>query len=186
MLRIVTIAGSLRKGSYNRMLIELAEGYLEQAEVEIDRVDLHDFPLPLYDGDWEAAHGLPPEAWTLKARIAAAHGALIAAPEYNHGVSGMFKNVIDWTSRGNSNPWDTKVVSLMGATPGPGGTLRAMPHYRQTFLALGAVLHPQFLSVPHADKVWQVNGELVDQSVPAKVERQLKEFVALARRLKLP
>ncbi|MBI5060219.1 NAD(P)H-dependent oxidoreductase [candidate division KSB1 bacterium] len=185
MLRIATIAGSLRMGSYNRMLIELAEGYLEQTDVEIDRLDLRDFPLPVYDGDIEEKHGLPQAAWTLKARLAAAHGVLIAAPEYNHGMSGMFKNMIDWTSRGNSNPWESKVISLMGATDGPWGTLRAMPQYRQTFLSLGALLHPQFLSVPYANKVWQADGEMVDQTVAPRVEKHVRRFVDLTRRLRI-
>jgi NAD(P)H-dependent FMN reductase len=178
-LRIIALPGSLRKGSYNRMLLELAVVYLEQFQAELDQIDLRDFPLPPYDGDIEDATGLPQEAWTLKARIAASHGVLIAAPEYNGGVSGMFKNVIDWTSRGGSNPWEGKVVGLMGATIGPWGTWRGQPHLRQTFTILNAIVLPQTMNVPRVEQVWTKEGELLDQKLGGRVEKFVKIFLTL-------
>lgn len=184
-LRIVTIPGSLRTGSYNRMLLNLAVHALKEQAVEIDQIDLRDFPLPPYDGDIEDAHGLPQEAWTLKARIAAAHGVLIAAPEYNGGVSGMFKNVIDWTSRGDSNPWEGKVVGLMGATPGMWGTWRGQPHYRQIFTILNAIVMPQTMNVAQANKVWSESGDLLDQKLSGRVEKFVREFICMTLAIKM-
>lgn len=184
-LRIAAIAGSLRKGSYNRMLLDVAVTALEaMKDVEIDRLDLRDFPLPPYDGDWEEAHGLPQEAWTLKARIAAAHGVVIAAPEYNGGVSGMFKNVLDWTSRGGASPWEGKVVGLMGATDGSWGTWRGQPHYRQSFTIMGSVVLPQSINVPHATKVWSEAGDLIDPKLAGRVEKFAQAFVAVTNKLR--
>ncbi len=183
-VRIVTIPGSLRRGSYNRMLLELAEGYLEQLHVEIDRIDLRNFPLPAYDGDTEDAHGLPAEAWTLKARIAAAHGIVIASPEYNGGTPGGLKNVIDWTSRGDGTPWSGKVVGLMGTTDGPWGTWRGQPHLRQSLTILGASVIPTTINVPYAPKVWNPEGDLLDQKLGGRVEKFVQQFLEFTSKLK--
>jgi chromate reductase, NAD(P)H dehydrogenase (quinone) len=182
-LRILTLPGSLRRESYNRKLLKLAEEYLRQAGMEIDPVDLKEFPLPLYDGDIEA-EGLPPHAWTLKARIAAAHGVVIACPEYNYTIPGTFKNMIDWTSRGGANPWIGKVVGMMGASNGPIGTWRMMPHLRASLSGLQALVIPQQVNVREAPKVWNEAGELVDEKVREQVEKFVKAFVQTATALK--
>ena len=182
-LRILTIPGSLRAASYNRKLLKLAEHYLEPSTVEIDRLDLKDFPLPPYDGDIEA-EGLPQNAWTIKARIAASHGILIASPEYNYGVPGMFKNVIDWSSRGGANPWNGKVVGMMGASNGPIGTWRMMPQLRATLCGFQAFVIPQQVNVREAPKVWNDQGELVDEKLPGIVEKFVKVFLLAVERLK--
>jgi chromate reductase, NAD(P)H dehydrogenase (quinone) len=182
--RILTLPGSLRRDSYNRKLLLLAETFLTQDGVELDRIDLLDFPLPLYNGDIEADSGLPAEAWTLKARIAAAHGILIACPEYNYSIPGTFKNMIDWTSRGGSNPWTGKVVGLMGASNGPIGTWRMMPQLRASLSGLRAFVLPQQVNVRDAAKVWNDEGQLVDDKLPPLVETMVKELLRTTRLLK--
>lgn len=184
-LRIATLAGSLRHGSYNRQLLALAEGCLERAGAEVDHLDLRALPLPLYDADTEAEKGLPPETWTLKARLAACQGVLIACPEYNASIPGAFKNALDWSSRGGSNPWAGKVVGLMGATTGLWGTQRMMPHLRQVLVALGAHVIPQQVNVREAAKVWDEGGVLLDAKLPERVERFASEFVSVVERLRL-
>lgn len=184
-MRIATLCGSLRRESYNRKLLVLAEKALAEQNVEIDRLDLKDFPLPLYDGDVESEKGLPAEAWTLKARIAAAQGIVIASPEYNASVPGMLKNMIDWTSRGGSNPWQSKVVGLMGATTGMWGTQRMMPHLRQSLNLLGAHVIPQQVNVREAGKVWDAEGNLLDDKLPPIVDKFVQEFIRITGKLKL-
>jgi chromate reductase len=182
-LRIITIPGALRKDSYNRKLLKLAEPYLEQAGLELDRLDLKDYPLPPYDGDIEA-EGLPQNVWMIKARIAAAHGVVIACPEYNYSIPGTFKNVIDWTSRGGSNPWNGKVVGLMGASNGPIGTWRMMPQLRATLSGLQAFVIPLQVNVRDAPKVWNENGELTDEKLPEQVEKFVKAFARTVELMK--
>jgi chromate reductase len=184
-LRIATLCGSLRRESFNRKLLNLAEDALRGAGVELDALDLHDFALPLYDGDLESEKGLPQGAWTLKARIAAAQGIIIASPEYNGSIPGTLKNAIDWTSRGGSNPWQRKVVGLMGATSGMWGTQRMMPHLRQSLQILSALVIPQQVNVREAGKVWDTQGNLLDDKLPARVERFMGEFLGVAERMKL-
>ncbi|HEY3294061.1 MAG TPA: NAD(P)H-dependent oxidoreductase [bacterium] len=176
-LRILTVPGSLRKASYNRKLLKLAESYLEKAGVELDRLDLCEYPLPPYDGDIEEGPGLPQHAWTIKARIAAAHGVIIACPEYNYSIPGTFKNVIDWTSRGGSNPWNGKVVGLMGASNGPFGTWRMMPQLRASLSGLQAFVIPQQVNVREAAKVWNEQGELVDEKLGPLVEKFVAAYM---------
>jgi chromate reductase, NAD(P)H dehydrogenase (quinone) len=183
-LRIATLPGSLRTGSFNRRLLKLAESLLADKGLEIDPLDLRDFPLPPYDGDREEQQGLPAEAWTLKARLAASHGVLIACPEYNYGISGMFKNVIDWTSRGGSNPWTGKIVGLMSASTGPIGGWRIMPQLRGTLSALGSIVVPKQVNVRDAKKVWDAEGNLLDEKLPAVVQTMLDDFLLITERLK--
>jgi chromate reductase, NAD(P)H dehydrogenase (quinone) len=182
--RIATLPGSLRAGSFNRKLLKLADAALEAAGVELDRLDLRDFPLPLYDGDLEAEKGLPPEAWTLKARLAAAHGVIIACPEYNWGVPGTFKNAIDWTSRGGNPPWAGKIVGLMGATNGPWGTWRGMPHLRQSLTSLNAIVIPQQINLANAGTVWDAEDHLKDDTLPLRVDKFVQSFLAVLEKLK--
>jgi chromate reductase len=182
-VRMVTICGSLRKDSYNRKLRALADECLRATGAEVDSLDLREFALPIYDGDLEA-RGLPPEVWTLKARIAAAQGIVIASPEYNGGIPGGLKNMIDWTSRGTQQPWAGKVVGLMGATSGMWGTQRMMPHLRGVLQVLGAFVIPQQVNVREAGKLWDEGGRLMDAKLPGIVEKFVHELVRVTMRIR--
>lgn len=181
-LKIVTIPGSLRAGSYNRKLLKLAEQFLEQ-RVELDRIDLTNFPLPPYDQDIQDHEGIPQEAEDLKEHIRAAHGVLVSAPEYNWSMAGAYKNVFDWTTRGTSVPWVGKVVGMMGTTDGPWGTWRATPQYRQMYASCGAIVLPQSFNLPNAQLTWDEHGQLLDGKLPPRVGKFVKAFVELTERL---
>ena len=96
MVRTLGIAGSLRRGSYNRSLIESARTLSGEA-MRIEPFGLHD--IPLYNGDIDVEGSRPQEVERFKQAIAEADALLIATPEYNHGVPGVLKNAIDWASR---------------------------------------------------------------------------------------
>jgi chromate reductase, NAD(P)H dehydrogenase (quinone) len=126
-LTFLGIAGSLRRGSYNRSLIRAAIE-LAPAGTTVIPYDLMD--LPMYNGDVEA-EGDPEAVAAFKHAINAADSLLIATPEYNHCVPGVLKNAIDWASRpARSSVLTGKPVAIMGATPGSGGTARAQAHLR--------------------------------------------------------
>lgn len=182
-MRIAIVPGSLRAGSYNKKLAHVAEEILRRHGAETDFVDLKEHPLPPYDGDIESASGLPDACWKFKARIAASHGVVIASPEYSGGIPGTFKNVLDWSSRGGSNPWDGKVVILIGASEGPWGTNRMLPAMRQVFSVLGALLVPQAITIPGASKVWDKEGKLLDESLPGRVEKALGGFLDMTQKM---
>jgi|SRR5450631_4188178 chromate reductase len=98
-LKILVIPGSLRTGSLNVRLAAAAAYQLAQAGVEVTRISLADFPLPIYDGDLHTKSGVPKHAVNLKRMIGAHHGVLIVTPEYNSSVPPLVKNTIDWLTR---------------------------------------------------------------------------------------
>ena len=113
---LLTISGSLRKGSYNRMLLKHAVKAFGPAEVIEADID-----IPLYNGDDEDAHGLPEGALVLVDQINRADAIVIASPEYNKGISGALKNAIDWVSRVKNNPLRGKPAVVMSAAAGRTG-----------------------------------------------------------------
>ena len=98
-LKILVIPGSLRTGSLNAKLAAVAAHQFAQAGVEVTRLSLADFPLPIYDGDLQTKSGVPKNAVDLKRMIGVHHGVLFVTPEYNSSVPPLLKNAIDWVSR---------------------------------------------------------------------------------------
>ncbi|MCE8007331.1 NAD(P)H-dependent oxidoreductase [Aestuariivita sp.] len=117
---LLGISGSLRAEATNRKLIREAARLFDPTDfVEAD------LNLPLYDGDAEAANGIPAAVQTLADQIAAADAVVISTPEYNKGPSGVLKNALDWVSRTGGNPWAGKPVAVMSAAAGRAGGERA-------------------------------------------------------------
>jgi chromate reductase len=159
---VVGFAGSLRRGSYNRALLRAAiELAPPQLHIETRELD----PLPLYNGDVEAA-GVPQSVEELRAAIRQADALLIATPEYNHGVPGVLKNAIDWLSRPpRGSALNGKVAAIMGASPGMTGTARSQSQLRQAFVFTNtyALLQPEVL-VARAHEKFDADGRLIDQA----------------------
>jgi NAD(P)H-dependent FMN reductase len=184
MPNILAITGSIRTGSFNQMLTRAAVAHAP-AGLAIETASIQD--IPLYDGDHEAASGLPPAVQGLKARIVAAHGVLLITPEYNNSIPGTFKNAIDWTSRPPADlarVYGGKPIGVIGATPGPGGTAMSQAAWLPVLRALGTI--PFFgarLQVPHASKVFDATGALIDDAVRGQLERYLTAFSDFVSRL---
>jgi NAD(P)H-dependent FMN reductase len=136
MIRLVGFAGSLRKSSYNKALLAAAADAMPQgAALEVLPID----DVPLYNADIEENEGIPASVQRLKDKIAAADGLVIATPEYNGGIPGVAKNVIDWVSRpADDIPRVTygRRVALMGATPGGLGTVLSQVAWLQVIRTL--------------------------------------------------
>src|SRR3990170_1794374 len=166
MATILGIAGSLRRGSFNAALLRAATD-LAPPGLTVESASIREFPL--YDADLEAEQGIPEPMRAVKERISVADGLLLVTPEYNNSIPGVFKNAIDWLSR---PPKDTprvfggRPVALMGATPGPGGTILAQAAWLPVLRTLGMELWsgPR-VYVSRADKVFDANGRLVDEAI---------------------
>jgi chromate reductase, NAD(P)H dehydrogenase (quinone) len=174
-MRIVGLSGSLRVGSYNAALLRAAAGVMpEGAELAIATIR----GIPLYDGDAEAASGIPPRVKELKDAIAAAQGLLLATPEYNNSMPGVFKNAIDWLSRPASDikrVFGGKPVALIGASPGGFGTILSQDAWLSVLRTLGT--KPWFggrLLVSRAQAVFDASGKITD----AAMQEQLRQFMA--------
>lgn len=182
-MKILSFAGSLRTGSFNRKLLGVALESL-QGKADVDRLDLKEVTMPLYDGDLEARDGLPEGALRLKGRIAAADALLIATPEYNNSVPGTLKNAIDWASRPPDNPFRGKVALLMGASPGQFGAVRGVLAVRQILNALNVIVLPQTVQIAHADQAFDEAGRLKDPKSAALVAKACTELLRVAALLK--
>ena len=174
MTRILGISGSLRAGSFNTALLRAAEKSAGEG-IAFETATLHG--IPLYDGDVEAASGIPEAVDALKARIVASDGVLLVTPEYNNGVPGVFKNAIDWLSRPAGDiprVFGGKPFALIGASPGGFGTILSQNHWLPVLKTLGVDLWAgSRLYVSRAGQAFDANGELADD----KVRAQLAEFV---------
>ena len=145
--KVLVFAASTRSGSFNRKLAELAAANLRAAGMEVTLADLRDYPMPLYDADTEAAHGLPERAKAFK-ELALRHDAfVIASPEYNGSFSALLKNTIDWISRPEPGEpplaaFQGKAAVLLSASPGPGGGRRGLRHLRELLGMIGVTVVP--------------------------------------------
>jgi chromate reductase, NAD(P)H dehydrogenase (quinone) len=166
--KIIAFAGSNRKGSINRIALELAAEGARTAGAEVEVIDLKDYALPLYDAEWHQAHGVPAAAAALRAKIIGAQGLLIASPEYNSSITPLLKNTIDWLSQsvaegvgqgGGRVPFEGKITGVMSASAGGFGGIRALPHVAGIFSNLGAFVLP-ILAIPGGDKVLNADGSV--------------------------
>jgi chromate reductase, NAD(P)H dehydrogenase (quinone) len=178
-IKILGLAGSLRKTSFNRMALKAAQS-LVPAGATLEILDLPD--LPGFNQDNEKS---PPAAVAdMKARIRAANAILIVTPEYNYSVPGVLKNAIDWCSRPyGDSAWKGKPVAIMGASVGALGTARAQYHLRQcfVFLDMPAVNQPEVMISAAATKFDQ-NGNLTDAVAKELIGKLLTSLCDLARR----
>jgi chromate reductase len=180
LLRVLGIAGSLRKGSYNRALLRAAIE-LAPAELEIRPFErLGEFPL--FDADLEA-RGVPEPVAALKAAMREADGILIATPEYNHSIPGILKNAIDWASRPGGHPaYDGKPVGIIGATPGRGATIRAQAALRQSLGADAFLLGKPEVLIAQAAGKFDAEGRLTDEATRRVLQAFLEAFAVWIRR----
>ena len=178
--RILGIAGSLRRKSYNRAALRAATQLLpEGAALNIFEID----GIPGFNQDDE---GNPPDKVVeLKKQIREADAILFVTPEYNYSVPGVLKNAIDWASRPyGDNAWSGKPVAVMGASIGTIGTARAQYHLRQTFVFLNmfAINQPEVM-IGHAAERFDAEGNLTDDTTKDLIRLLLKNLVDWARRI---
>ena len=179
-LTIVGLAGSLRRGSFNRSLLRAAQE-LAPSGLGIAIFDL--IKVPLYNGDVEA-DGDPKPVTDLKRAIADADGVLFVTPEYNHGVPAVMKNALDWASRPPGQaPLGRKPVGIIGASPGITGSARGQSQLRQAFEFTDSYCMPQpELLVFKAHEKFDSEGRLADQPTAQFLARYLTAFEEWVRR----
>jgi NAD(P)H-dependent FMN reductase len=178
MTTIVGISGSLRRASYNTSLLRAAAELMpNNAQLRIETIR----EIPLYDGDLEAAEGIPQPVTALKEAVASADGLLLATPEYNNSIPGVFKNAIDWLSRPPADiprVFGGKSVALIGASPGGFGTILSQNAWLPVLRTLGAELWSEGrLLVSRAQGVFDEAGTLTDTAMKDRLREFLHGFV---------
>jgi chromate reductase, NAD(P)H dehydrogenase (quinone) len=179
-MRILAFAASLRTGSWNRRLLELAASIARAAGAEVDIAGFREFEMPMYDGDLDREQGLPPGGLELARRLKAVDALLLAAPEYNYSIPGTLKNAIDWVSRVRPMPWRGKSVYLMSAAPSPMGGIRGLWQTRIPLEGCGALVFPDMFALAHADKAFSADGRLHDGALLERLRKEIGGFVRLA------
>ena len=179
-MRIVAIAGSLRKGSYNRsLLFNIGELLPEGVAIEIQPIA----DVPLFNEDDEVK-GTPEAVGRLRDAVKAADGLLVATPEYNAGVPGVLKNTIDWLSRPPGKSVLTgKPIAVLGASPGVLGTARAQVHLRAAFEFNAAPVMPSpQVFIGQARDKFDADGRLTDEKTRAFLRKFLEAYAVWVRR----
>ena len=181
MTTLIGISGSLRRQSFNSALLRAAATMMPEGSV-LQIADIAD--IPLYNGDVESASGIPAAVARLKEQIAASDGLLIATPEYNNSIPGVLKNTIDWLSRPGSDipaVFSGKAVAVMGASPGPFGTLLSQTAWLPVLRTLRT--RPWFegrMMVSRAATVFDEHGELIDEKIRGQLRGFVEGFVSFA------
>lgn len=147
------LAGSSRQSSVNKSLAIAACEIASSLGVDAEFVDLADYEMPIYNGDYEAAHSLPDAAIRLKEKFIGCRGFLIASPEYNGSFSSVLKNTIDWMSRKHTDDepgmqaYRGKTAAVVAASPGGLGGLRGLVPLRMLLGNIGVTVVPDQLAV---------------------------------------
>jgi len=180
--QLVGISGSLRKGSFNTMLLKAASQVLP-FNVSMEIISIEDIPLYNADLDLPSAKQRPQQVEHFRKMLTDADGILISSPEYNYSIPGGLKNAIDWASRGEDSPLLRKPVAVIGATTGLWGTTRMQLAFHNVFLFLDMkpVYKPEVL-VAQAEKKFDKNGNLIDEMAKKILKQKLealKEMIQL-------
>jgi chromate reductase len=176
MPNIVTICGSLRKGSYNRMVMNLLPRFAPAGMTLKEAPSFAEFPL--YNADVQNASGFPAPVNTLADAIRAADGVIFCTPEYNFSLPGALKNAIDWVSRLPNQPFIGKPVAIQSASPGPLGGARVQYDLRRMMVFLDAITlnKPEIFIGGCAAKIDDKTGELKDEATGKFIAQQLEAF----------
>ena len=182
-MKILGLSGSLRKGSFNTALLRACVPLMPQGvDLEIGSIA----GIPLYDGDLEAAQGIPPPVQALKGKVERADGLLLVTPEYNNSMPGVLKNAIDWLSRPPADiakVFGARPVALMGASPGGFGTILSQNAWLPVLRTLGVrTWSGGKMMVSRAGGVFDASGELTDEAVRTQLQKYLTGFVAFIQR----
>jgi chromate reductase len=191
--RILAFAGSARRDSLNKKLARIAAGYAQAAGGEVTLIDLDDYPMPVYHGDLEASQGMPESARKLRELFLSHDALLIVSGENNRSVSSLLKNTIDWLSRSigdgkgaNSGlaPYRGKVAALLGASPGPYGAARGLPHLRQILAGLEVTVLGPEVALQRAHEAFDESGALREERVARAVKNLAAALVEATNKIK--
>jgi NAD(P)H-dependent FMN reductase len=186
--KILILPGSTRAGSHNVRLAALAAKELTLLDVDVTRISLADYSLPIYEAELEAKTGAPFNAIKLKQMIMAHQGVFIASPEYSASVTPLLKNAIDWVSRVRERgdpiyaAFKGRVFAIASASPERAGGLRSLMALRQILeLGCGALVIPEQVAIPQADHAFDDMDNIIDTGTANLLRAQLARLVDMVR-----
>lgn len=187
--KILVIPGSLRTGSHNAKLAAVIAYEFAQAGVDVTRISLADFPLPIYDGDLQSKSGVPINAINLKRMIGAHHGVLIVTPEYNASVPPLLKNAIDWVSRvhelheARGEVFRGRAFALAGASQSRLGAARALQALRLILTSCHANVIASQLTLAFAHEAYDDMDRLKHEGDIAAQKELVAQLIDISQRM---
>jgi chromate reductase, NAD(P)H dehydrogenase (quinone) len=188
-LKILVIPGSLRTGSLNARLAAAAGHEFARAGVEVTRISLGDFPLPIYDGDLQTKSGVPKNAVNLKRMIGAHHGVLIVTPEYNSSVPPLVKNTIDWVTRvqdaheTRGQVFRDRAFAIAAASESRLGGTRALAALRLILSACHAAVIPNQLALSFAAEAYDDMDRLKHPTDVEALKALVRQLIEVSQRM---
>jgi chromate reductase len=178
-VRFLVFGASLRAGSLNDKLAELAARVVEAKGGSVERARMRDFVCPAYDQEFETRSGLPRGAQALRDKLIATDGFIIVSPEYNASMSGVLKNTIDWVSRSRPQPFNGKQALLMAASPSMSGGKVGLWALRVPLEHLGARVYPDMFALAQAHQAFDSSGQIADPKLQKWFETTIDCFIDL-------
>lgn len=183
-IKLLFLSGSARQNSLNKKLAKLAAQTAGQHEqVEAEFIDLAEYEMPIYNGDWEDTHGLPEATKRLKEKFIQCDGFFISNPEYNSSITPLLKNTIDWMSRQENEEepilvaFSGKACALAAASPSAREQARVLEPVRMLLGNIRVQLASQEMTLPKAHEAFDDQGDLRDQAHKAQLEALLSELI---------
>jgi NAD(P)H-dependent FMN reductase len=179
--RVAVLGASLRKQSFNVRLAALAARMAATHGAEVRTVGFGDLTVPPLDTDALETDGVPEGARRFGDLLTETDGFVIAAPEYNYSVSGVLKNLIDWTSRIRPWPFTGRNGLLLSASTGAVGGVRGLWALRVPLEGLGAHVYPDMFPLAYAETALTADDDLADSALRERLDRLVGAFVDLTR-----
>ncbi len=176
------LSGSSRKASMNRKLVAAMAHIFTKVNAKVRFIDLNDYDMPIYNGDYEDVNGVPDTAKKLVADLSACDGVFIATPEYNGCIPPLLKNTIDWTTRVELGQFTSPVYGIGSATPGALSGIMALRQLHFILNRLGAHVVPTQLGVGHSGKAFDVDGCLADAGTVSRAEKLAGQMLSAIKR----
>lgn len=183
MSEVLVICGSLRKNSYNAIVVRTLPE-LAPAGMKLKNARPFD-TFPFFNADIQASSGFPADVQAFAEDVRAADGVLFVTPEYNFSIPGALKNAIDWISRLPNQPFKDKPVAIQSASTSPVGGARMQYHLRQTMVFVEALVFtkPEIFIAHAATKFDEKAGTFTDQTGRDLIKKQLEGFARFIERV---
>ncbi|MDB9528249.1 NAD(P)H-dependent oxidoreductase [Oscillatoria sp. CS-180] len=178
MVKLVGIAGSLRKGSYSHQALAIAVQKAQALGAEATVLDLRHLDLPFCDGSKE--YGDYPDVAKLQQTVKEADGLILVTPEYHGSVSGVLKNALDLMS---FDELSDKVVGAISVLGGQSNS-NALNDLRKIARWVHAWVIPEQVAIGQAWKAFNEDGKLVDEKLNERLSQFVESLVTNTQKLK--
>src|SRR5262245_24730257 len=188
-VKILIIPGSLRTGSINARLAAVVAKAFAQANVQVTRLSLADYPLPIYDGDLELRSGVPRSAVNLERTMSAHHGIVFVTPEYNSSLPPLVKNAIDWVTRvedrgrTQGQVFRERAFAIASASEGRLGGSRCLAALRLILSGCRATVTPNQLALSFADQAYDDAERLKLKADEEALQAMVTQLIDVAQQM---